>query len=123
MTEGAIPPKLKAKLKDHKDGKPLREVSDATKAPGHNLAKALNQIFTPYTGQTKTAANEGKELIKFIREGRFDGNFLGSCDAIALYPSVLVEGLELLQEEIEQDQSLQNKTDLAKEEIYVMNDE
>ena len=52
-------------------------------------------------GQTKTAVNGGKELIKFIREGRFDGNFLGSCDAIALYPSVLVaEGLELLQEEI-----------------------
>ena len=88
MTEGAIPPKLKGKLKDHKDGKPLREVSDATNAPGHKLAKALNQIFKPYTGQTKTAVNGGKELIKFIREGRFDGNFLGSCDAIALYPKV-----------------------------------
>ena len=28
MTEGAIPPKFKGKLKDHKNGKPLREVSD-----------------------------------------------------------------------------------------------
>jgi len=33
----------------------------------------------------------GKDLIKYIREGRFDNQFLASCDAIALYPSVMVE--------------------------------
>jgi len=45
MTEGAIPPKLKGKPKDHKYGKPLREVSDTTNAAGHKLAKTLNHIF------------------------------------------------------------------------------
>ena len=38
-TEGAIPPKLKGQLKDHKDGKPLREIADASNSPGHKLAK------------------------------------------------------------------------------------
>ena len=73
MTEEAIPPKLKGKLKDN--GKPLREVSDATKAPGHKLAKALNQIFTPSTGQTKTGVNGGNELIKFYKRRQIRWKF------------------------------------------------
>ena len=31
ITEGAVAPTLKAQLKDHKETKPLREVSDAAK--------------------------------------------------------------------------------------------
>ena len=119
MTQGAISPTLKGKLKDHKDGKPLREVSDATKSPGHKLAKTLNKLFEPYTGQTKTAIKGGKQLIKFLKEGRFNGNFLSSCDAVALYPSVIVaESLELLEIKIHNDETLQQKTDLTKEEIF-----
>ena len=111
ITEGAIAPTLKGQLKDHKDTKPLREVSDASKSPGHELAKMLNKLFEPYTCQTKTAITGGKQLIKFIREGRFDGNFLSSCDAIALYPSIVVEeGLQLLEEKILEDNSLKTKT-------------
>ena len=57
-------------------------------------------------------------MIKFIREGRFDGNFLSSCDAIALYPSIVVEeGLQLLEQKILEDNSLKTKTDLTKPEI------
>ena len=119
MTQGAISPRLKGHLKDHKEGKPLREVSDASKSPGHKLAKVLNQLFAPYTGQSKTAVKGGKDLIKYIREGRFDNQFLASCDAIALYPSVMVEeGLDILQDKIHQDDTLQQKTDLSKEEIF-----
>ena len=33
ITEGAVAPTLKGQLKDHKDTKPLREVSDASKSP------------------------------------------------------------------------------------------
>ena len=41
-----------------------------------------------------------------IREGRFDKEFLGSCDAIALYPSVIIEeGLELLEEKVKKDKA------------------
>ena len=59
----------------------------------------LNKIFEPYTRQTKTAVTGGKQLIQFLKDGRFDGEFLASCDAIALYPSIIVEeGLELLEE-------------------------
>ena len=39
ITEGAIAPTLKGQLKDHKDTKPLREVSNASQSPGHELAK------------------------------------------------------------------------------------
>ena len=72
ITEGAVAPTLKGQLKDHKDTKPLREVSDASKSPGHELAKVLNKLFEPYTGQTKTAITGEKQRIKFIRQGRFD---------------------------------------------------
>ena len=110
MTQGAISPRLKGQLKDHKDEKPLREVSDASKSPGHKLAKVLNKLFESYTGQTKTAVKSGKQLVQFIREGRFDGNFLASCDAVALFPSVIVaEALDLLKIKIQQDDSLQQK--------------
>ena len=74
-TEGAIPPRLKGKLKDHKDEKPLREIADASNSPGHKLAKTLNNLFEGYTGNTKSAISGGKQLIQYIREGRFDGNF------------------------------------------------
>ena len=84
MTEGAISLTLKGKLKDHKEEQTLREISVVTKAPGHNLAKVLHKLFDPYTRQTNTAVNGGNQLIEFIREGRFDGNFLASSDAVAL---------------------------------------
>ena len=118
ITEGAIPPQLRGQIKDHKQGYPMREISNASKSPGHKLAKVLNKLFDPYTRQTKTAVSGGKQLIQFIREGRFDGNFLASCDAIALYPSIIVEeGLQLLEDKIHQDDSLKHKTDLNKAEI------
>ena len=63
-----------------------------------------------YTGQTTTAVKSGKQLVQFIREGRFDGNFLASCDAVALFPSVIVaEALDLLKIKIQQNDSLQAK--------------
>ena len=99
MTEGAIAPQLRCQMKDHKPLKPFREIADNSTSPGHELGKILNRLFEPYTGKTKTALKGGKHLIEMIREGRFDKEFLGSCDAIALYPSVIIEeGLELLEE-------------------------
>ena len=88
-TQGAIPPQLRGQIKDHKEGDPMREISDVSRSPGHKLAKTLNKIFDTYTRQTKTTVNGGKQLIQFIREGRFNGNFLGSCDAVALYQALL----------------------------------
>ena len=47
-----------------------------------------------------------------IREGRFNKNFLASCDAEALYPSVIVEeGLELL-EKIKKDKSFAKRSQI-----------
>ena len=78
-------------------------------------------MFEPYTGKTKTAVSGGKQLIQFKREGKFDGNFLASCDAIDLYPSILVEeGLQLLDEKIHKDDTLQTKTDLTKAELVIL---
>jgi hypothetical protein len=62
-TEGAVAPQLRGQLKDHKEGKPLREIANASHSPGHKLAKVLNKIFEPYTGKTETAVNGGKQLI------------------------------------------------------------
>ena len=107
MTQGAISPRLKGKLKDHKEGKLLREVSDASESPGHKLAKTLNKLFEPYTGQTRTAIKGGKQVIQFLKEGRFTGKILSSCDAVALYPSVIVaESLVLLEIKIHHNETL-----------------
>jgi len=66
----------------------------------------LNKVFESYTGKTKTAVKGGKHLIQMIREGRFNKNFLSSCDADVLYSSVIIEeGLELLEEKIKKDKS------------------
>ena len=104
--------------KEHKPAKPLREIADNSKSPGYELAKDLNKVFDPFTGKTKTAVKGGKHLIQMIREGRFNKNFVSSCAAEALYPSVMIEeGLELLEEKIKKDKSFAKRTDLTKAEI------
>jgi hypothetical protein len=118
MTEGAIAGQIKGSSKLHKTDEPLREICDNTNAPGHKLAKTLNKLFQSYTGQTKTAINGGHDLIDIIHGERFRKKFLASCDAVALYPSIIVEeALEILEQKIQEDQSLKEKTDLDKEEI------
>ena len=50
-----------------------------------------------------------------MKEGRFNVNFLSSCDAVALYPSIIMEeGLEILEEKIKADEDLALRTDLTK---------
>ena len=97
---------------------PMREIANATNSPGHDLAKVLNKVFEPYTGKTGTAVKGGKHLIEMIRTGRFDNKFLSSCNAVALYPSIIVqEGLELLEEKIKKDKTFKRRTDLTKAEV------
>ena len=121
-TEGAISPQLRGQLKDHKEGEmPLREIANASNSPGHNLAKVLNKIFEPYTGKTKTAVKGGKHLVEIIKGGRFNKEFPASCDAAALYPSIMIlEGLELLEAKSKSDKILKDKTDISKEEILII---
>jgi hypothetical protein len=105
-TEGAIAPQLRCQMKDHKPQKPFREIADNSRSPGpgHEPGKALNHLFEPYIGKTRTAVKGGKHLIDMIREGRFNKEFLSSCDAVALYPSVIIEeGLELLEDKVKKD--------------------
>ena len=117
-TEGAIAPQLRCQMKDHKPLKPFREIADNSKSPGHELGKVLDRLFEPYTGKTRSAVKGGKHLIEMIREGRFDKEFLGSCDAVALYPSVIIEeGLELREEKIRKDKAFAKRTNLTKAEI------
>jgi hypothetical protein len=53
-----------------------------------------------------------------IKNGRFNNKFLASCDAVALYPSIMVEeGLEILSQKIYSDEELTDKTDLEKAEV------
>ena len=105
-------------MKDHKPQKPFREIADNSRSPGHELGKALNHLFEPYTGKTRTAVKGGKHLIEMIREGRFNKEFLSSCDAVALYPSVIMEeGLELLEDKFKKDKAFTKRTVLTKNEI------
>ena len=53
----------------------MREVSVASKSPRHKLAKALNKLFEPYTGQTRTAIKEESSLYNSSRKEDLMGNF------------------------------------------------
>ena len=77
----------------------------------------MNKVFEPYTGKTRTAVRGGKHLIDMIRE-EVNKNFLASCNAEALYPSVIVEeGLELLEEKIKKDKLFAKRKYLTKAEV------
>ena len=53
-----------------------------------------------------------------IHSGRFNNKFLASCDAVALYPSIIVEeALEILEQKIHEDIGWEDKTDLEKGEV------
>ena len=61
---------------------------------------------------------DGKHLVGLIREGRFNKSILASCDAVALYPSIVIEeALDILEMKIRSDETLENKTDLQKSEL------
>lgn len=90
-TLGAPAPWNHGLMKLHKDGLPLRDISDASQSPGHDLAKALNKLFTGYTGQTKHHLQSHNDLIDILKTNRFQGGFFVSFDAVELYPSIIIE--------------------------------
>ena len=75
----------------HKDGFPLRDISDASQSPGHKLAKAILQLFNGYTGQTEHHLNSHSQLIDILRSGRFDVGYFVSHDAVELYQASLLK--------------------------------
>jgi hypothetical protein len=91
----------------------------STTTTSYPRCNSNNKIFNSYTGNTDTAVNGGRELIEFLRSGRFNKPFLASCDAVALYPSVWVqEGLELLEQKIKKDQKLEKVTDHQRRRLW-----
>ena len=57
-TQGAIP-QLRGQIKDHKEGDPMREISDASRSPGHKLAKIkyLTHILDKQRPQSMEGSN------------------------------------------------------------------
>ena len=88
-TDNAITPELGGRLKAHKTNYPLREISNAVGAPGHELAKTLNKVFSPYVGNTKSFLRNGKHFIQILRTGRFDKGIRVSLNTIAYTPTSL----------------------------------
>ena len=118
MTKDAFSPWLHSLIKLHKQGFPLREISDATSSPGHALEKMLDKIFVDYTGNTKHHLSSHTEVIPLLGTGRFDGGFFVSCDAVELYPSIIIrDGLELLEEKMNRDKTWTKKTDMTRQEV------
>ena len=117
-TEGAPAPWNHGLLKLHKDGFPMRDISDASQSPGHALAKTLNMLFSGYTGRSDHHLNSHSDLIGLLKSDRFKGGFFTSCDAIELYPSIIIQdALDLLEAKIKADSEWSKKTDLTKSEV------
>ena len=105
-------------IKLHKDGFPLRDISDASQSPGHKLAKAILPLFSGYTGQSEHHLSSHSQLIDILRSGRFNGGFFVSHDAVELYPSIIIaDALQLLEEKMANDTKWAWKTDLSRNEI------
>ena len=101
-------------MKAHKKDYPLREISNAVGAPGHELAKSLNKVFSPYVGNTRTHLRNGEHFIQILRTGRFDKGFRVSLDTIALYPNIIVDlAIEILEQKLR----LSTRTNLSKQEL------
>ena len=78
-TSEAPPPWNHGLIKLHKEGFPLRDISDASQSPGHKLAKSILRLFTGYTGQTEHHLASHSQLIDILRSGRFDGPWRVLC--------------------------------------------
>jgi len=118
LTHSAPAPWNHGLMKLHKDGFPLRDISDASQSPGHKLAKTLNKLFTGYTGKSKHHLNSHSDLVDIIKSGKYDRGFGISFDAVELYPSVLIaDALQLLEEKMVMDTHWSRKTDLLRSEV------
>jgi len=118
LTHSAPAPWNHGLMKLHKDGFPLRDISDASQSPGHKLAKTLNKLFTGYTGKSKHHLNSHNDLVDIIKSGKYDRGFGISFDAVELYPSVLIaDALQLLEEKMVMDTHWSRKTDLLRSEV------
>ena len=105
-------------MKLHKEGFPLRDISDASQSPGHKLAKILNKLFAGYTGKSKHHLNSHSDLVDIIRSGKYDSGFGISFDAVELYPSIIIsDALQLLEEKMTMDTDWSKKTDLSRAEV------
>ena len=105
-------------MKAHKTDYPLREISNAVGAPGHDLMKILNKVFSPYVGNTKSFLRNGKHFIQILHTGRFDKGIRVSLDAIALYPNIIVGvAIEILEQKLKNDRKLSTRTNLSKQEL------
>jgi hypothetical protein len=117
-SDNAIMPELGGRMKAHKPGYPLREISNAVGAPGHELAKSLNRVFSPYVGNTKTYLRNGEHFIQILNSGRFNAGFRISLDAVALYPNIMVDqAFEILEQKLKEDKKLSERTNLSKPEL------
>jgi len=118
LTSEAPSPWNHGLIKLHKDGFPLRDISDASQSPGHKLAKAILPLFSGYTGQSEHHLSSHSQLIDILRSGRFNGGFFASCDAVDIYPSIIIaDALQLLEEKMANDTKWAWKTDLSRNEI------
>jgi hypothetical protein len=118
ITTGAPAPWNHGLMKLHKDGFPLRDISDASQSPGHSLAKSLNQLFVGYTGRSKHHLKSHSDLIGLIKTGLFNEGFFVSFDAVELYPSIVIEdALQLLEQKMNSDTDWTKKTDLSRSEV------
>jgi len=119
----SLPPYLKGQLKAHKPPEmPLREISDASQSPGHQLAKTLFSIFKDYTGNTKTFLKNGNDFINILKSPRFNkGGIFVSFDADKLYPSIVVpEALDILHAKLKSDKKLHHKTNLTINQLMLL---
>ena len=88
------------------------------RAPGHDLAKILNKVFSPYVGNTNTYLRNGEHFIQILRTCRFNKGIRVSLDAIALYPNIIVDlAIELLEQKLKNDRKLATRTNLSKQEL------
>jgi hypothetical protein len=94
---------------------PLREVSDASNSPGHDLSKVLHSIFKDYVGHSSTFLKDGYEFINLIKTQRFKNEgFFVSFDADKLHPSIILpEAFDILEAKLKQDKKLHHKTNLS----------
>jgi ribosomal protein L30E len=119
IPEYCKPPQIYGLPKIHKLGNPLRIIVSSVGSPCHPLARFILEIIKPLAGRSNSHLMNSQDLIQKLGKIKLThGEVLCSFDVCNLFPSIpRKEAVKVLQEGLERDSKLIDRTMLTVEKI------